>query len=492
VRGSTFQRCGCRNADGRQLGARCPRLGHKGHGSWWFRYDSPRSADGRRKQVKVGPFESRRDAESAMTAVLDRINKGTHIESDRGMTFGRYLDEWLVGKLRLRPSTRISYTHHVELYFKPGLGHIRLADLRDTDFEELYAAMRLIGRPLTGKPSPMLRRLLDARTDTKQARRPLTPMRVRSIHATARSALNAAVKRRKIAYNPVLYVELERSRRPRALVWTDERVNQWRRTRKRPSPVMVWTPAQTGAFLDAVAEDRLYALWHVIAFRGLRRSEAVWLGWSDVDLDAATLTVRQDAHRDWQGPKTDASERTVVLDSGTVAVLREHRKAQNEDRLLWGAAWTDTGLVFTHENGRSLTPDGVSQRFDRLLLRQELPPIRLHDLRHVAATLALTAGVDIKVVSEQLGHTTTQITRDIYMSVMPQVAQAAADATAAMVPRAVPQPGGHNSVPTMCPPEDISDTEDDLQTGKTPGQKGWGGWDSNPGPRDYESLALTG
>ena len=65
-----------------------------------------------------------------------------------------------------------------------------------------------------------------------------------------------------------------------------------------------------------------------------------------------------------------------------------------------------------------------------------MPPIRLHDLRHVAATLALTAGVDIKVVSEQLGHTTTQITRDIYLSVMPQVAQAAAEAAAALVPRA--------------------------------------------------------
>jgi integrase len=115
-----------------------------------------------------------------------------------------------------------------------------------------------------------------------------------------------------------------------------------------------------------------------------------------------------------------------------------------------------------------------------------------HDLRHVAATLALTAGVDIKVVSEQLGHSTTQITRDIYLSVMPQVAQAAAEATAAIVPRAAKSADVHDSVDTLCAPGDISDTEDDLQAGKTPGQKGWGGWDSNPGPRDYESLALTG
>jgi hypothetical protein len=144
----------------------------------------------------------------------------------------------------------------------------------------------------------------------------------------------------------------------------------------------------------------------------------------------------------------------------------------------------------------ALTPDGVSQRFDRLLKRHDLPPIRLHDLRHGSATLALTAGADIKVVSEQLGHSTTQITRDIYMSVMPQVAQAAAGAAAALVPRAAKKAAAAvaaaDSVPTVGPPADNSDTKDDLQTGKTPGQKGWGGWDSNPGPRDYESLALTG
>ena len=142
-----------------------------------------------------------------------------------------------------------------------------------------------------------------------------------------------------------------------------------------------------------------------------------------------------------------------------------------------------------HPRGReALTPDGVSQRFDRLVARHEIPPIRLHDLRHVAATLALTAGVDIKVVSEQLGHSTTQITRDVYLSVMPQVAQAAAEATAAIVPRAAKSADVHDSVDTLCAPGDISDTEDDLQTGKTPGQKGWGGWDSNPRPRDHEVL----
>jgi integrase len=182
--------------------------------------------------------------------------------------------------------------------------------------------------------------------------------------------------------------------------------------------------------------------------------------------------VRSDEESDWDGPKSNTSERNVVLDSGTFHVLKQHRMTQNEARSLWGAGWTETGLVFTHEDGRALTPNGVSQRVDRLHKRHDLPPIRLHDLRRGSATLALTAGADIKVVSEQLGHSTMQITRDIYMSVMPQVAQAAADAAAALVPRAAKKSGSADSVPTVCPPEDNSNTKDDLQTGRPQVRRG--------------------
>jgi hypothetical protein len=106
-------------------------------------------------------------------------------------------------------TTRVCFVHHIELYLNFGLGHVRLSDLRDTDFEELYGATRLIGRPRTGPPSAMLERLLGVRTDTKQGRRPLTPNRIRTVHTTIRSALNAAVKRQPIAHSPALYVELE-------------------------------------------------------------------------------------------------------------------------------------------------------------------------------------------------------------------------------------------------------------------------------------------
>ncbi|HEX2809456.1 MAG TPA: tyrosine-type recombinase/integrase, partial [Kineosporiaceae bacterium] len=83
-----------------------------------------------------------------------------------------------------------------------------------------------------------------------------------------------------------------------------------------------------------------------------------------------------------------------------------------------------------------LQPDTVSDTFHKIADGAGLPPIRLHDLRHTAASLALQAGVPMKVVSESLGHSSLSITADTYTSVLPEVAKAAAEAVASIVPRA--------------------------------------------------------
>jgi integrase len=190
-----------------------------------------------------------------------------------------------------------------------------------------------------------------------------------------------------------------------------------------------------------VADDRLYALWHLIALRGLRKGEACGLPWPDVDLDAGHLVVATQLAQDgWavieNAPKTDAGHRTVALDADTITVLRTWRARQAAERLEWGPAYADSGRVFTRENGEQLHPGWVSERFERLVRAAGLPPIRLRDLRHGAATLALAAGVDLKTVQEMLGHSQLSVTADTYTSVLPEVARAAAEAVAALVPRA--------------------------------------------------------
>jgi hypothetical protein len=134
---------------------------------------------------------------------------------------------------------------HLNLHLRPGLGHLRLVDL-----EALHAAMRQIGRPIEGRPSPMLRRLLEARSDTAAARRPLSDATIGRVHANVTSARSTAVKRRTIPVNPAEHLELPSGRADRALVWTEHRVQEWRRTGKRPAAAMVRTPEQAGAFLD--------------------------------------------------------------------------------------------------------------------------------------------------------------------------------------------------------------------------------------------------
>ncbi len=253
-----------------------------------------------------------------------------------------------------------------------------------------------------------------------------------SSHTTARGPL--------IPHNPARRVELPTRTRARAVVWTAARVAQWQATGTRPG-MAIWTPAQLAAFLKAVRGDRLLALWWLIALRGLRRGEAGALQWTDLDLQAREADVcraRTSAgYRVHEGPpKTAAGIRTIALDKRTVAVLRRHGRRRRAERAAAQAAgrpWRDTGYVFTRPDGTPLHPDYVTQRFRILVARAGLPPIRLHDLRHGAATLAHAAGADLKTVQDQLGHASIAITADLYTNILPATQHQAAEATARLL-----------------------------------------------------------
>jgi integrase len=251
-------------------------------------------------------------------------------------------------------------------------------------------------------------------------------------------------------------------RRPKAVVWTPERVEHWQRTGQVPSSVMVWTPEQTGRFLDHAVHDRLYPLFHLVAHRGLRRGEACGLRWIDTHLAAGTVEVlNQIVQWGWRTgqtpPKTDESAATVALDAGTVAVLAEHKARQRTERLAVGEGWVESGLVFTEPDGAPLHPAEVTERFQFLARRAGLPPIRLHDLRHGAATMALAAGVEMKVVQAMLRHASESTTSMFYTSVLPEVARAAAEKTALIIPRSS---SGTLGLPSGSP-ETTVDSEDD-------------------------------
>ncbi|UUU35784.1 site-specific integrase [Streptomyces sp. CA-210063] len=205
---------------------------------------------------------------------------------------------------------------------------------------------------------------------------------------------------------------------------------------------MVWTPELTGQFLDSVKDDWLYELWHTFIFVGPRRGEMAALPWTEVSTDALWMRISQQivevAYQLYgEAPKAD-SIRTVTLSLESGDNLVRFRAKQERKRREWGDAYVETGRVWTLENGEALHPDWISRRFARLVELSGLPPVRLHDLRHLAATLSLLAGNDIKVVQEKLGHSSRQITSDTYTSALPEMMRAEAESVMAVVPRDVP------------------------------------------------------
>jgi integrase len=165
----------------------------------------------------------------------------------------------------------------------------------------------------------------------------------------------------------------------------------------------------------------------------MRKGEALGLHWKDVDLDRRVLYVRHtlvsinNSQAVLSDPKTEGSRAWVALSHRAVEALRRQQ----------GRATTDPdGLVFTRPDRRPLRPQYVLDRFRQLSAEAALPPIRVHDLRHLAATIMLSAGVPIAMVSKTLRHKNLATTVDIYGHLTQEAAQEAVDATAAALDRA--------------------------------------------------------
>lgn len=425
----------------------------------------------------VGPFRTKKEAEGELTAVLAALGAGSPA-ADRTLTVAAWLDAWVAGKVDLKPSSLAAAREAIGLYWKPALGHLRLVDLRGHHIAAAIGEMRLINVPDAGPLTETGRRLAAVRARAARrnlapgevagpkAVKPLSPARILRLTAVLHAALNAAVPS-VIAVNPCSGVTLPRVSRVRPLPWTPGREKAWRaalerREREaaaisprplttvarqvlwaspslRPSPVMVWMPAHTGAFLDAIEGERLYALFALAAYCGLRRGELLGLTWAETDLEQGAAYVRETG--EGQDPKSDAGFRMVPLPPPVAGPLKAWRRQQAADQLAWGPDWPETGLVFTREDGSPVPFQWLSVRFATLACRCGLPPVTLHGLRHGAASLCKAAGLDSKYIADLLGHSRSGFTDDYYILLFPEVAAAAAAAAAGMVPRARPGPG---------------------------------------------------
>ncbi|MYQ34446.1 site-specific integrase [Streptomyces sp. SID4956] len=456
------------------IGLTCPKLGRKGHGTWYFSLELERGENGKRRRVKRGGFPTKEKAEAEAEKVFKEADRGTDVLSTE--TMADYLRRWIDAKKSLARTTRHGYQEYIDNYLIPHLGHIKRRDLRVRHLDLMYKAIerenaertlhRLRVEELTqardaahtawvraaGQKEERRRArraYLEANAALRERRKGLrkvtSPATMHRINDTISSAITWGMKREEaFSKNWAQLVELPAVSRPKPLVWTPERVEHWKRTGEKPGPVMVWTPEQTGQFLEFVRDDWLYALWHSFIFLGPRRGEMCAQPWPEVSLDNFWLRISAQivevAYRLYgEAPKAD-SVRTLDLSEESAEVLAQWRAKQDEAREEWSGveAWVESDRVFTQENGEPLHPDWVSRRFKRLVELSGLPPVRLHDLRHISASLSLLQGNDIKVVQERLGHSSRQITSDTYTSVLPELARGEVESMTTVIPRSVP------------------------------------------------------
>ncbi|MFV2198198.1 tyrosine-type recombinase/integrase [Nocardiopsis sp. LOL_012] len=453
---------------------RCPRLKEKRHGSYWFRLEAPSHDGTSRRQPRFGPYPTLQEAKDARAKEVQRIHGGDLRLSPK-MLYRDYLEKrWLENKKHLKSWS--DYEEIVRLYAIPGLGHVKVGDLNKDHFLRLAEEIRRINRKTKGgkRESEMLLRLLAVRAERadkdggkkRYSTRPISLARLRKIMAVLRSSMSYLVKAGTLTDNPADNLPIPTPRRHKPLIWTEGRVARWRSTGKKPAKIMVWTPEQSGDFLDRITGHRLYPLFHLVLLTGLRRSEVIGLQWAEVDLDKGWMMVREaitapdteetreeDEEDLWEedlweeaelerlGTKSEAGERYVSLSRSTVAVLRAWKRTQNTERLKAGRYWNDTGLVFTRPDGRQVHPHTLAHTFDQLIRRHGMPPITFHGMRHSSATAQLAAGIEPKVISQTLGHSRTSFTMDTYVHVAPEAQRGAAEATDAAIPRSAPAYG---------------------------------------------------
>ncbi|HEY6581550.1 MAG TPA: site-specific integrase [Rubrobacter sp.] len=311
------------------------------------------------------------------------------------LTIGEYMDRWLADSVKgtVKETTYANYTYITHKHIHPALGYVKLKTLTPSHVRAFYG---------------------------DKSRSNLSAATVKKMHVVLRKALSKAVSDGLIPRNAADGVKPPRVSAP-------------------GEEIKPLGSEECARFLEASRGERLEALYVLAVHCGLREGELLALRWEDIYLEAVkpavlvrrTLTRGEDG-RGWVvGSSTKSGKgRRVRLTRQAASTLKDHRKRQLEERLSLAGLWQDQGLVFPNETGSLFNPSNLRNRsFKRIKTRAGVwEDLRLHDLRHTCATLLLSEGVNVKIVSELLGHASITITLNTYSHVLPDMQDSAADA----------------------------------------------------------------
>ena len=351
----------------------------KGDNIWLVRMYLGRDADGKTKHFNKTIHGAKKDAQKFLTAKLRDRDMGRFVEPS-SLSIKQFLEGWLkdIARPRVKEATFDGYKGIVDYYLIPAIGSERLCDLRPEMIQRFYGNLQRQG--------------LSSRT-------------VRYAHSILSSALNHAEMQGMIYFNPCKKCQLPK---------------------KLQTEMKYFTPDEVRQFLAFAKDSKLFALFVLAIETGMRPGEYLGLKWKDIDFENMTLSVRRTAKARKGGgfyfstPKTGKSNRPITLSSTLIEALRNHRSEILTAKMAIRDIYRDNDLVFPNEIGDPLLIGNVRRRyFQPILVQAKLPKIRLYDLRHTSATLLLSEGEHPKVVSERLGHASTNLTLDTYSHVIP-------------------------------------------------------------------------
>lgn len=357
----------------------------KAPGVWELRATQ---ADGARISRTIHGSES--DAEAALVQLLKELAGGI-TPAPKSLTLGKHLQNWLAESAihRVDDGTYRAYA--------------------------LTVTQHILPHPIARMPLVMVRPQDIQRWINQQAASHLAPSTVRVQRTHLHTGLEWAVACGIIERNPV-----DHTHAPEV-------------TYNRVQPI---SADEAQAILAAFDGDRLAALVRVAISCGLRRGEQLGLRWSEIDLERGiihiTSQIRIQHNRIVRTPTKTRRGRSIEIPPQLVAVLRAHKARQDAERAK-ARTWADPDVVFANTRGGPLHPNWVTAWFTRTLRDNDLPPRRLHDLRHACATLLIAQGVHPRVIMEILGHASVTTTMNIYGHVIPAASRTALEGLAAAI-----------------------------------------------------------
>jgi integrase len=328
--------------------------------------------NGKRKRL-IAYRDTRREAAAALDD-LKRQARSHARETPEIRTVGQYLAHWLdsVVTKTLAPKTVESYRGAIENHILPVIGAKRLTKLEYIDVQRML--------------------------DLVAAKETAGPRTVQNVRAVLSAAFNDGIKKGMVASNPAEHTTI---------------------ARVIPKERSALTVDQASRLFNEVAADRFEALYMIAAVYGLRRGECLGLRWSDIDMDAREIRVRQQVILVNNRPtitqlKTRASRRTLPLLDDIEAALERRRERQQEERLLAGRDWQEYDLIFASMVGTPYQPANLQKKWHTYLELAGLPDVPFHSLRHTAASFLVALNVHPRHAMEILGHTNMKTTMEIY------------------------------------------------------------------------------